>query len=153
ASKAYRASFVSGSDSLNNQFRTQHGRVIEIPPTLLITGIGPVHDVTRCVTMDLKPGASQLYLLASADPADPRVCAAVAQTLADQIADGRVVGAHDCSEGGALVAVAEMALATAGAVGVELDSALDWFAEVPGRYIVQVRASDTGAFERAAGAA
>ncbi|MBZ0171331.1 MAG: hypothetical protein K8E66_03035, partial [Phycisphaerales bacterium] len=42
--KAYRTPFVSGKDSLNNQFTTEDGRTIEIPPTLLITGVGIVHD-------------------------------------------------------------------------------------------------------------
>jgi phosphoribosylformylglycinamidine (FGAM) synthase-like enzyme len=32
------------------------GDVIEIPPTLLITGVGMVEDVERCVTMDAKRG-------------------------------------------------------------------------------------------------
>ncbi|MEX2218455.1 MAG: phosphoribosylformylglycinamidine synthase subunit PurS [Phycisphaerales bacterium] len=45
--KAYRTPFVSGKDSLNNQLRytdpaTGAERLIEIPPTLLITGIGIV---------------------------------------------------------------------------------------------------------------
>ncbi|RMH11918.1 MAG: phosphoribosylformylglycinamidine synthase, partial [Planctomycetota bacterium] len=43
--KAYRTPFVSGKDSLNNQFTTDDGRTIEIPPTLLISGIGIVEDI------------------------------------------------------------------------------------------------------------
>jgi phosphoribosylformylglycinamidine (FGAM) synthase-like enzyme len=57
--KAYRTPFVSGKDSLNNQFTTEDGRTIEIPPTLLITGIGIVPDITRTITMDAKkPGST-----------------------------------------------------------------------------------------------
>jgi phosphoribosylformylglycinamidine synthase len=57
--KAYRTPFVSGKDSLNNQLKftdpaTGLERVIEIPPTLLISGIGIVPEIARCTTMDAK---------------------------------------------------------------------------------------------------
>ncbi|MCC7389472.1 MAG: phosphoribosylformylglycinamidine synthase subunit PurS [Phycisphaerales bacterium] len=61
--KAYRTPFVSGKDSLNNQFTTEDGRTIEIPPTLLITGMGIVPDVSRCVTMDAKRVGNVLLLV------------------------------------------------------------------------------------------
>src|SRR5207248_276413 len=48
---AYGMPFISGKDSLNNEFRTGD-RVIVIPPTLLISALGRVPDVRRCVTMD-----------------------------------------------------------------------------------------------------
>jgi phosphoribosylformylglycinamidine synthase len=60
---AYRTPFVSGKDSLNNQFTTRDGRTIEIPPTLLITGIGIVPDVGRACTMDAKRAGSALVLV------------------------------------------------------------------------------------------
>ncbi len=63
AAKAYRTPFVSGKDSLNNQFTTEDGRTIEIPPTLLITGIGIVPDITKCVTMDAKRAGNRLVLI------------------------------------------------------------------------------------------
>ena len=53
---AYRMPFISGKDSLNNEYHSG-GRHIVIPPTLLISALGRVPDVRRCVTMDLKePG-------------------------------------------------------------------------------------------------
>ena len=64
---AYGTPFISGKDSLNNEY-THEGRSLAIPPTLLISAIGQVPDVRRCVTMDLKePG--NLLLLAGHDPA------------------------------------------------------------------------------------
>ena len=73
----YRVPFISGKDSLNNEF--VHGdETIQIPPTLLISAIGLIDDVRRCGSMDLKTprhalvlagltrdelGASHLYLL------------------------------------------------------------------------------------------
>ena len=60
---AYRTPFVSGKDSLNNQFTTEDGRVITIPPTLLITAMGIVPDVTKCVTMDAKAAGNELLIV------------------------------------------------------------------------------------------
>ncbi|MEI8241012.1 MAG: AIR synthase related protein, partial [Actinomycetota bacterium] len=80
--------FISGKDSLNNEFRplragkgdspllpertegccAQKGTVpfsgaISIPPSLLISALGQVDDVSRCVTMDLKESGNLLYLV------------------------------------------------------------------------------------------
>src|SRR5262249_6221741 len=129
AAKAYRTPFVSGKDSLNNQFKTQDGRVIEIPPTLLISGIGIVPDVSKCVTMDLKPSAgSHIVLLSTIGPPEllppverpanceiasdfTALCAEAARIVAQMIKEGLVLAAHDCSEGGPLVGIAEMLIA------------------------------------------
>jgi phosphoribosylformylglycinamidine synthase len=57
--KAYRTPFVSGKDSLNNQFRYTDASgnpvLVEIPPTLLVTGMGVVGSLDRLTTMDAKP--------------------------------------------------------------------------------------------------
>ncbi len=166
---AYRTPFVSGKDSLSNQFTTDDGRLITIPPTLLITALGIVPDVTRCVTMDAKQPGNTLLIIGETRPQlggshlaacglasevncniprvdlqqGPRHARAVAQL----IADGLIASAHDCSDGGLLVAAAEMAFA--GRVGLDLDlsaipapDTLDTitacFAETPSRYLVEV---------------
>ncbi len=169
--KAYRTPFVSGKDSLNNQFKAEDGRTIEIPPTLLITGIGIVPDLDRCITMDAKAPGNVLLLvrvdadivglgcshvaevlgftLPQAPPlANPVRAASAAAGVASLIAKGRVCSAHDCSEGGALVAVAEMLIASGpdGGCGCDVESfvtePLDVFAEGTGRYILEVRPGD-----------
>jgi phosphoribosylformylglycinamidine synthase II len=56
--------FISGKDSLNNEFSYHEGgerRTIQIPHTLLISALGQVDDVSRCVTMDLKSPGNLLY--------------------------------------------------------------------------------------------
>lgn len=68
AAKAYRTPFVSGKDSLNNQFTTEDGRTIAIPPTLLITGLGIVPDLARCVTSDAKRPGNVLLLIGRTSP-------------------------------------------------------------------------------------
>ncbi|GAB4384056.1 MAG: phosphoribosylformylglycinamidine synthase subunit PurL [Phycisphaerales bacterium] len=166
--KAYRTPFISGKDSLNNQFTTVDGRTIEIPPTLLITGVGIVEDVRRCVTMDAKQAGNRLYLVGvgacdalggstwamirgEADlplpGVDPAAGARAARLVAALIREGTVVSAHDVSDGGLLVAVAEMLIAgstRARPIGAALS--LDEqcppeafaFGEAPGRYVLEV---------------
>ncbi len=69
---AYGAPFVSGKDSLNNEFTYTTAidssgaiceRSITIPPSLLITALGQIEDVERAVTMDLKQPGNVLFLV------------------------------------------------------------------------------------------
>jgi phosphoribosylformylglycinamidine synthase subunit PurSL len=55
--------FISGKDSLNNEFRPKGGEPISIPPSLLISALGQIDDVARCVSMDLKEPGNLLYLV------------------------------------------------------------------------------------------
>ena len=63
AALCYGAPFVSGKDSLNNEYVDAQGRRASIPPTLLISALGFVPDVRRAVTMDLKAPGDRLYVL------------------------------------------------------------------------------------------
>jgi phosphoribosylformylglycinamidine synthase len=135
AAKAYRTPFVSGKDSLNNQFRTKDGRLIEIPPTLLITGVGIVPDVNKCVTMDAKgAGNSISFVRGERGPQ-------VARHVASLIQSGEVVSAHDASEGGVLVALAEMLIASEHeSLGFGFDAEMSadaCFAESSATYLVE----------------
>jgi len=146
AAKAYRTPFVSGKDSLNNQFRTDDGKLIEIPPTLLISGIGIVPDVSKCVTMDAKRAENHLALVHPRKGANVVAeRAATARRVARLIAAGCCASVHDCSEGGIGVAVAEMLIAASKEnLGAELNGEeVEWvhssfFDESPGCYVVEV---------------
>src|SRR5437660_6572294 len=59
---AYLMPFISGKDSLNNEYHAGQ-RHITIPPTLLISALGLVPDVRRCVSMDLKEPGDVLFLV------------------------------------------------------------------------------------------
>ena len=59
---AYGTPFISGKDSLYNEY-THDGQSLAIPPTLLISAIGQVPDISRCVTMDFKEPGNLLLLL------------------------------------------------------------------------------------------
>ncbi len=161
---AYRAPFISGKDSLNNQFSTDDGRTIEIPPTLLISGIGIVHDVRSCVTMDAKAPGNLLVLVgpptrgalgrshhdllfgtgdSPLPEVDLRAGPAAAALVHRLIRDGLVRSCHDLSDGGLLVAATEMAFA--GGLGLELRLPAGpgvLFSEEPSRYLLELAPRD-----------
>jgi phosphoribosylformylglycinamidine synthase len=127
--------FISGKDSLNNEFRyldaAGQKQTIAIPPSLLISAMGHVEDVRRCVTMDLKQPGNVLYLvgetkneLAGSHLAlvgamaggqvpgvDPQRAKEAFAGIHRAITAGYVRSCHDLSEGGLAVALAEMAFA------------------------------------------
>lgn len=137
---AYGTPFISGKDSLNNEFAVA-GDVIVIPGTLLVSAMAVMPDCRKAVTMDLKRegsylymvgmtrdelGASHYYALRNAiGNRVPRVDPALGKkvfTGLHRAADaGLVLSCHDCSEGGFAVAAAEMAFA--GGLGLEADVA------------------------------
>jgi phosphoribosylformylglycinamidine synthase len=134
---------ISGKDSLNNEFRYSDGagqrQSIAIPPSLLISAMGQVADVTRCVTMDLKEPGNMLYIIGHtrdelggshlnlveglSGGEVPRVDPVQAKRTFDRlhaaIDAGLVRSCHDLSEGGLAVAAAEMAFT--GGLGVSID--------------------------------
>lgn len=137
AALAYGTPFISGKDSLKNEFHADTVHLV-IPPTLLISAIGLVPDVRQGVTMDLKQagnlllllgtvknqlGGSQFYQLTGGVGGDiPQVDFELGPRLLERlhaaIRAGCVAACHDVSEGGLVVAVAEMCLG--GALGAEL---------------------------------
>ena len=179
AAKAFRTPFISGKDSLNNQFVTEDGRTIQIPPTLLISGFAPVVEASRAVSMDAKRAGSQLVLVGdtsdrlggshlallmtlpsgtSSLPAPSLVHGPRnAHAVAAAIAQGIVLSCHDCSEGGLLVAAAEMAFS--GGLGLSLNPLAAptvgdvsflarCFAEDASRYLIEVDASQLDALSK-----
>jgi len=124
--------FISGKDSLNNEFRPSNAnQPISIPPSLLISAMGQVDDVARCVTMDLKRPDGYLYLVGNtADElggshyamihgldggrvpgVDFQLARRIFEAVHRAIDSGLVRSCHDLSEGGLAVAAAEMAFA------------------------------------------
>jgi phosphoribosylformylglycinamidine synthase subunit PurSL len=169
---AYRMPFISGKDSLNNEFHAA-GRNIVIPPTLLISALGYVPDVRQCVTMDLKEAGNVLYLVGVTRDemggshynlincwkvgVPPQVDRALAPPIFgavhEAIRRGLLRSCHDLSEGGLAVAVAEMALA--GGVGADLTAvcggglsdSVGLFSESASRFLVEVSPELTMSFE------
>jgi phosphoribosylformylglycinamidine synthase len=63
AAVAFGTPYISGKDSLNNEYRDAAGNRVAIPPTLLISALAHVPDVRQCVTMDAKEPGNYIYLL------------------------------------------------------------------------------------------
>jgi phosphoribosylformylglycinamidine synthase len=175
---AYTMPFISGKDSLNNEYRAD-GKLITIPPTLLISALGIVPDVRRCVSMDLKELGNLLFLVGVTKNelggshyhlvngvtggAVPRVDVELAPrqfgALHEAIRRGLVRACHDLSEGGLAVAVAEMAFA--GGVGADLTDvaatapgepdAVLLFAESTTRFVVEVAVAHADALRQCLG--
>ena len=145
AAMHFQTPFISGKDSLNNEYVGKGGERHAIPGTLLISSIGIHPDVRKAVSMDLKAAGNCIYLVGNwqaalsgsyalrmagegffgqvealrrtnSFPAEARQTYA---TLHRTILEGFVCSAHDLSEGGLAVAAAEMALA--GRLGLEID--------------------------------
>lgn len=67
AAIAFAAPFISGKDSLHNEFHSETAHLV-IPGTVLISALGQVADVRRCVSMDLKRPWNLLVLLGVTQP-------------------------------------------------------------------------------------
>ncbi len=176
AAVAYQAPFISGKDSLNNEYIGPDGQKHAIPGTLLISALGIVPDLSYTATSDLKAAGNWLYmvgltahelggstfyrhynLLGATVPQPPPQGLALYRALHRAITGGLVRACHDCSEGGLAVAAAEMALG--GGLGLVLNLAdvprttgpdrddVLAFSESLGRFIVEVDPEDAPAFE------
>lgn len=158
---AYMMPFISGKDSLNNEFNAG-GQQIVIPPTLLISAMGRVADVRRCVTMDLKEPGNLLFLVGVTKPemggshyhlvtgqdggsvpaVDLKLAPDIFARIHEAIMTGTVRSCHDLSEGGLAVAIAEMAFA--GGIGADVtklptdNDTVSLFAESASRFVVEV---------------
>jgi len=176
AAVAYGTPFISGKDSLYNEFNGE-----PIPGTILISAIGIVPDMQRRVTSDLKRAGNRLYLLGEthaelggsllyehldyvggAAPIMPPQPLNRYRLLHRAMQQGWIAACHDLSEGGLAVALAEMALAGRLGARVEIgDRRLetgDWrletlsvvgvlFGESNGRLLLEVRPEDAAALE------
>ena len=176
-SLAYGAPFISGKDSLNNEYE-HAGRRISIPHTLLISAVGVMADSARAVSMDFKQvgshiyivgrtynelGGSEYYALRNEVGANvPRVNAEqsnnVMNKLSHAIGAGLVRACHDLSEGGLGVALAEMAFAGGLGAQISLEKVpydnierddIMLFSESNSRFLVEVAPGDSAAFEEA----
>jgi phosphoribosylformylglycinamidine synthase len=137
--------FISGKDSLNNEYHFDHHgttETISIPASLLISALGQVEDVATCVTMDLKAAGNLIYqvgathnelggshyalVTGATGGAVPHVNAEVAKrtfaAVHRAIRNSLVRSCHDLSEGGLAVAAAEMAFAGALGAALHLDA-------------------------------
>jgi phosphoribosylformylglycinamidine synthase len=152
---------VSGNVSLYNE---TNGRAILPTPT--IGGVGVIDDFTKSATIAFKAEDEEILLIGETrgwlgqslylreicereEGAPPPVDLAAERRNGDfvrgLITSGTATAVHDVSDGGLLVALAEMAMASG--IGAELATSplaahAFWFGEDQGRYVVTVKAGD-----------
>lgn len=173
AAFTFNAPFVSGKDSLNNEYVGSDGDRHAVPPTLVITAVGHVPDADRCVTPDLKEAGNVLMLIGSTAPEfagshldkvqNPPVAVGVAPApdpdapehyrhLHAAMQAGLIASCHDLSEGGLAVTLAEMCIG--GRLGATIDTlpaddlATALFSESTGRLVIEVEERSVPAFLR-----
>ncbi len=166
AAKAHGTPFISGKDSLNNEYRVGDDLIV-IPGTLLVSAMGVMDSWRRATSMDLKSPGNAVYLVGvtkdelggsaflkangktggTAPQVDLDLAPKVAQAVARAVGAGVVRSCHDLSEGGLAVAAAEMAFA--GELGLEvaldkvpcegeLGDAARLYSESNSRYLIEV---------------
>ncbi len=173
---AYETPFISGKDSLYNEYETETVSIC-IPPTLLISALGVIKDVNRAVSMECKHEGDLIYIVGatanelgsshyygihgyignSVPRVDPKKGKKLMDALSSAIDRGLVKACHDCSEGGIGVAAAEMAFASGLGMeislkGVPLAEPIErddfvLFSESNTRFLVEVAPNHKARFE------
>lgn len=159
AAEAFGTPVISGNVSFYNE-----SDLGEVLPTPLIGMLGVLDDPNRRIGMAVSPGDPLVLVEVGAEPVQHGVGAseflsavygvedglpsapdlggekALCELLAELAQAGAITAAHDCSDGGIGVALAEMAIAGRCGIQVRLDlggrSDFALFGEVPGRVIV-----------------
>lgn len=173
-SKEFLTPFISGKDSLNNEYIIEGKRIV-IPHTLLITALSVIDDWRKVIpnyflhqenlvyivgVTKNEMGASEYFRMKKIKEGYvPRVekdAKKIFKQLSEAIREGLVVSCHDCSEGGLAVAICEMCLVNSLGVTVFLDEVpsdnlLSYeilFSESPTRFIVEVKKENKDKFEK-----
>ncbi|NLL95370.1 MAG: phosphoribosylformylglycinamidine synthase subunit PurL [Thermoplasmatales archaeon] len=140
-------------------------------PTPMVLGTGIIEDAREAVSADIKGESNLLYVVGDTldemgasllfrrfggrggdvPGVDPKNLKDLTERMLDAIGAGLVLSAHDCSDGGLAVAVAEMCIS--GGIGAELDlSHIDLemprklYSESNTRWVVEVEREDAAAF-------
>lgn len=180
AAVAYGTPYISGKDSMFNDFRgfTEDGKPIHVaaPPTLLISAIGVIDDVSRAQTIDFKMPGDAVYLLGETHDelggseyfamlngvgkkvpiTDTKKNAKTYDALSRAISSGLIASATPVGRGGIAAALGRAVIA--GQIGAEVDlrkivgkakkAESIFFSESQGRVIVSVRPDAVRAFEK-----
>jgi phosphoribosylformylglycinamidine (FGAM) synthase-like enzyme len=176
----YGTPFISGKDSLYNEYETEKESIC-VPPTLLISAMAVMKDVGKAVSMDAKKAGDLLYIVGltynelggshyyaihgamgnRVPQVNPKRGKKLMDALSAAMGKGLVKACHDLSEGGIGVAAAEMGFA--GGLGITLDlkkvplgeninrNDTILFSESNTRFLVEVAPEDAKGFEEAMG--
>lgn len=174
--KAFGVPFISGKDSLYNEFSV-HGKSTAIPGTLLISAISVMEDVNKSISMYAKQAGDLIYvvgttrdelggshyydLYGAVGNQAPKVYHQEAKKIFNALSKatdkGLIKAMHDCSDGGLGVALAEMVFS--GGLGADIflgqvpykssarRDAFLLFSESNSRFVVEVERGKQREFE------
>jgi phosphoribosylformylglycinamidine (FGAM) synthase-like enzyme len=147
---------ISGKDSMKNDFDDGVVR-LSVPPTLLISAMAKIPDINKCVTSDFKNVDDEIFLCSAATlglagsifsaiySCPPTLCSLnlkkaqlLYQKLHRAIMQGWVSSAHDLSDGGLAVALAESIIGSGLGASIKAGLDINFFAEGPAHIIVSV---------------
>ena len=167
AAIGYGAPFISGKDSFYNQSKDAAGKDYPIPLSLLISATAPVEDIRAAITINFKKAGNPVYLAGVCkkglggsvyaelrdsgnnylSPVDIKAAVRLYEAVLKAIKKGFVLAAHDVSQGGLAVTLAEMAFAGGLGAGLDLGGAVTekglselelLFGESPSRLALEV---------------
>ena len=161
-SRLYKAPFVSGKDSLNNEFKLPDGTRRAIPGTILISAVGCLPAVSQRIPSNFQHSRDVIYLLgpeqdalggsaylrrfegSSAQLCQPYEKAPEMYARYFQTRE-KVESCHDLSEGGLAVALAECCIGSS--LGAAVTTGVETlFGEGPSRLLLTVRPENEAAF-------
>lgn len=172
---AFGTPFVSGKDSLNNEFsyfENGEKKTVAIPSSLLISALGQIENIEQAVTMDLKSAGNRVFLIGTTKDelggshyslvnnlsggqvpqVDLKAAPQIFKAVHAAMRAGLIESCHDLSEGGLATAAAEMSFA--GGLGVQLDVAavssnpiVALFSESNTRFLVEVAPASVAALK------
>lgn len=172
---AFGTPFVSGKDSLNNEFsyfENGEKKTVAIPSSLLISALGQIENIEQAVTMDLKAAGNRVFLIGTTKDelggshyslvnnlsggqvpqVDLKAAPQIFKAVHAAMRAGLIESCHDLSEGGLATAAAEMSFA--GGLGVQLDVAgvssnpiVALFSESNTRFLVEVAPTSVAALK------
>ncbi|MBU1656864.1 MAG: phosphoribosylformylglycinamidine synthase subunit PurL [Candidatus Omnitrophica bacterium] len=175
--RVYGTPFISGKDSLNNEFNTGKGTV-SIPPTLLISAVSVIDDARKTASSDMKAEGNLIYVLGKTHNelgasrylleknirtgvvprVDPARSLKLMKRLSKAVRSGLIRSAHDCSDGGIAVCLAEMLVGGELGASVSLDAVprgrsaerddVLLFSESNSRFIVEISPEKKKTFEK-----
>jgi phosphoribosylformylglycinamidine synthase len=175
-SKAFEVPFISGKDSLYNEYSISSQK-FSIPPALLISAVGVIDNAANTITMPFKSIGNKVYILGVTrnelgssvvskvknikngitPNVYPKESRPIMKGIYKAINKGLVESCHDASEGGLAVAVSEMSFASGYGVNINIDSiktvdnmsvAEILFSESNGRFVVEVKPENENNFKK-----
>ena len=145
----YNTPFISGKDSMKNDYKIGKHK-ISVLPTILVSSIGIVPDISKSVTSDFKDEGDEIYILgytenhmgeslfyrifggssASVPEVRPEEFINWYRAYFKAVNFGIIKSGHDISEGGLAVALTESSIS--GKIGSEV-----WLKDVPSKEVLK----------------